>query len=105
MKNLFKNLVPVLAVLFTPVLAGAQSMALPGLDSVIMTVRQDITGFWAYSIVILSFVGAGVGYAFGESGGVVKKLGGIVMGGAIALGATQLVTTLYSGSGSGLLVS
>jgi type IV secretory pathway VirB2 component (pilin) len=105
MKKILKALAPFLGVLMTPALALAdQAMTITTVDSVIYTIRQDVTGFWAYSIVTLAFVAAGVGYAFGEQGGIIKKLGGVVMGGAIAIGAGQLVTTLYVGSGNGALI-
>jgi len=105
MKKILKALAPFFGVLMTPALALAnQGMRISTVDSVIYTIEQDVTGFWAYAIVTLAFVAAGVAYALGEQGGIIKKLGAVVMGGAIAIGAAQLVTSLYSGSGNGALI-
>ena len=87
--------------LLSPVSAFAGTAGTLGpLDNTIMIVRQDLTGFWAFTLVTISLVVAGVMLAMGEQGGVVKKLGGVVMGGAIALGATSLISSLFTTTGA-----
>lgn len=76
-----------------------QAVSIPVIDNIMLTIRTDITGFWAYTISVLAFVGAGVSFAFGEQGSIFKKLGGIVMGGAIALGSAMLVSSLFLSTG------
>lgn len=101
--SLFKaNLFSALVLLLTaPVSAFAGTAGTLGpLDNTIMIVRQDLTGFWAYTLVTIALVVAGVMLAMGESGGTVKKLGGVVMGGAIALGATSLIGALFTTTGA-----
>ena len=87
--------------LISPVSAFAGTAGTLGpLDNTIMIVRQDMTGFWAFTLVTISLVVAGVMLAMGEQGGIVKKLGGVVMGGAIALGATSLISSLFTTTGA-----
>lgn len=82
-----------------PAFAVNQAESIPVIDNIMLTIRTDITGFWAYTIIVLAFVGAGVSFAFGEQGSIFKKLGGIVMGGAIALGSAMLVSSLFASTG------
>lgn len=91
----------VLGAIFTtsPAWAVNQAESIPVIDSIMLTIRTDITGFWAYTIIVLAFVGAGVAFAMGEQGSIFKKLGGIVMGGALALGAATLVSSLFASTG------
>ena len=87
--------------LLSPVSAFAGTAGTLGpLDNTIMVVRNDLTGFWAYTLVTIALVVAGVLLAMGEQGGVVKKLGGVVMGGDIALGATSLISALFTTTGA-----
>lgn len=87
--------------IMSPISAFAGTAGTLGpLDNTIMVVRNDLTGFWAYTLVTIALVVAGVLLAMGEQGGVVKKLGGVVMGGAIALGSTSLISALFTTTGS-----
>lgn len=91
----------VFVALISPVSAFAGTAGTLGpLDNTIMIVRNDLTGFWAFTLVTIALVVAGVLLAMGEQGGVVKKLGGVVMGGAIALGATSLISSLFTTTGA-----
>lgn len=87
---------------FMPVsaFASADTPMFSAIDTTLMTIEQDVTGFWAHTIVVIMFVVGGLGLMFGEGGGAVKKLGGYVMGGAIALGAGSLVTQVFAGTGA-----
>lgn len=80
--------------------ASANTPMFSAIDTTLMTIEQDVTGFWAHTIVVIMFVVGGLGLMFGEGGGAVKKLGGYVMGGAIALGAGSLVTQVFAGTGA-----
>jgi type IV secretory pathway VirB2 component (pilin) len=82
-----------------PAFALSQTGSLGSLDTTLLTIRQDITGFWAYTITIFAIILAGAAWAFGEGGGAVKKLAPVVMGGALITGATQLIGTLFGGNG------
>ena len=50
----------------------------------------------------IGFLIAGVALMFGESGGMSRKIVGLVVGGAVVFGVAPLITTLFEGS-SGLL--
>jgi type IV secretory pathway VirB2 component (pilin) len=50
----------------------------------------------------IAFLIAGVVLMFGESGGMSRKVVGLVVGGAVVFGVAPLITTLFEGS-SGLL--
>lgn len=109
MRNFFSKLGRTIAsfsaftglILLSPIAAFAgETGTLGPLDTTIMNVRNDLTGFWAYSLVTIALVVAGVMLAMGEQGGTVKKLGGVVMGGAIALGSTTLITVLFTPTGA-----
>jgi type IV secretory pathway VirB2 component (pilin) len=97
-----KNLLfPLALMLFGPISAFAGTgMTIAPVDTTIQKVAQDLTGFWAYTLVTIAIVVAGVMLAMGEGGGPIKKLGGVIMGGAIALGATENVSTLYTPTGA-----
>lgn len=82
-----------------PAFALSQTGTLGNVDSTLLTIRQDITGFWAYTITIFAIILAGAAWAFGEGGGAVKKLAPVIMGGALITGATQLIGSVFGGSG------
>lgn len=82
-----------------PAFALSQTGTLGNIDSTLLTIRNDITGFWAYTITIFAIILAGAAWAFGEGGGAIKKLAPVVMGGALITGASQLIMTLFGGNG------
>lgn len=77
--------------------AATQTGTIPFLDNVMMTIKDDFTGFWAYTITTLGVVFAGVKYAMTGS---LETIGRVVFGGAIMLGSVQIIGFLYSGSGA-----
>ena len=83
-----------------PSFAATMTGTMGPLDNTLMRIEQDITGFWAYTLVTIALVVAGVMFAMGEAQGTMKKLGGIVMGGAIALGSTSMITSVFGGVGA-----
>lgn len=103
-KGFMKSVLSFLGVIFVlgPANAFAANTAgtMGPLDTTLMRIEQDITGFWAYTLVTIALVVAGVMFAMGESGQTMKKLGGIVMGGAIALGSAQMITAVFGGVGA-----
>lgn len=82
-----------------PAFALSQTESLGPIDNTILTIRNDITGFWAYTITIFAIILAGVAWAFGEGGGAVKKIAPVIMGGALITGATQLIMPLFGANG------
>jgi type IV secretory pathway VirB2 component (pilin) len=53
-------------------------------------------------LATIAFLIAGVIWMFGESGGMSRKAGGLVVGGAIVFGVAPTITGLFEGS-SGVL--
>lgn len=88
-----------LGVLLAPMSAMAATTGTMGtLDNTILMVREDLTGFWAYTLIVVAFVIGGISFALGGDREIVKKIGMIVMGGALALGATSLIPAVFSTS-------
>lgn len=88
----FWNRFIAIAALLMPGSAFAQS-AMPW-ESPLSHLSQAFTGTTATLLLTIAFAGAGLAFAFGEQGGFARKAAGVVFGGAIAFGATNLVGLL-----------
>lgn len=94
-------LVPILLLLPTVALASPGGAGLPW-ESTFETILSSIQGL-ATPIITIAIIVAAFALMFGESGGMSRKIVGIVVGGAAALGAAGVVSTLFE-SGAGLLL-
>lgn len=74
--------------------SAANAQSLPW-ESTLQRVRTSIEGPVATGFVVLGIVGSGFAYLMGESGSVFKKCAAVALGGAFALGAAQIVSTLF----------
>lgn len=97
---------PALTTLATMLLLPAVALASPGgaglpWESTFETIFQSVQGL-APIFVGIAVIIAFVALMYGEGGGMSRKAVNIVVGGAGALGAASVVTTLFEG-GSGLL--
>lgn len=68
-------------------------------ETPIQNVLDSITGPVAKAAGIMAIVIAGLGFAFGESGGLMRKVMGIVFGLAIAFAAAQWGMTFFGFAG------
>jgi type IV secretion system protein VirB2 len=68
-------------------------------ETPLQNVLDSITGPVAKAAGIIAIVIAGLGFAFGESGGLMRKIMGIVFGLAIAFAATQWGMTFFGFAG------
>lgn len=87
-------------------LAPATAFAAPGgaglpWESSFETILTSIQGMAGVFVTIAILI-AGCALMFGESGGMSRKVVGIVVGGAAVFGVTSVVSTLFEGGG-GLL--
>lgn len=94
--------VALLSILFpaTAFAAPAGGGGLPW-ESSFSKILDSIQGM-APVFATIAFIIMGLVWMFGESGGMSRKLVGIVVGGAIVFGVAPLITTLFEG-GSGVL--
>jgi type IV secretion system protein TrbC len=76
---------------FAAVAAGG---ALPW-DTPLTTLQTDLQGPVAYAITTAAVIGTGIMWSVSEHGTGVRKMSSLAFGGACALGATQLMTTLF----------
>jgi type IV secretory pathway VirB2 component (pilin) len=94
------------AIIAALLLAPAVALASPGgaglpWESTFETILSSMQGI-ATPIITIAIIVAAFALMFGEAGGMSRKVVGIVVGGAGALGAAGVVSTLFE-SGSGLL--
>ena len=82
--------------------AVAAGGALPW-DMPLNTLQTDLQGPVAHAVTTAAIIGTGLTWAFSEHGTGVRKLSSMAFGGAAALGATQLMTTLFPLGGAALL--
>lgn len=93
--------------LLAVLLASTPALAAPGggaglpWESSFQTILDSVQGM-APIFVTVAILIAGFALAFGESGGMSRKVVYIVVGGATAFGAAGVVSTLFEG-GAGLL--
>jgi type IV secretory pathway VirB2 component (pilin) len=76
---------------FAAVAAGG---ALPW-DGPLTTLQNDLQGPVAHAITTAAVIGTGIMWSVSEHGTGVRKMSSLAFGGSCALGATQLMTTLF----------
>jgi type IV secretion system protein TrbC len=76
---------------FAAVAAGG---ALPW-DAPLTTLQNDLQGPVAHAITTAAIIGTGIMWSVSEHGTGVRKMSSLAFGGSCALGATQLMTTLF----------
>ena len=76
---------------FAAVAAGG---ALPW-DAPLTTLQNDLQGPVAHAITTAAIIGTGIMWSVSEHGTRVRKMSSLAFGGSCALGATQLMTTLF----------
>jgi type IV secretory pathway VirB2 component (pilin) len=74
--------------------AVAGGGALPW-DPPLITLQNDLQGPVAHAITTAAIIGTGITWSVSEHGTGVRKMSALAFGGAAALGATQLMTTLF----------
>jgi type IV secretory pathway VirB2 component (pilin) len=84
--------------LFAPTAAFAAGTGMPW-ETPIQNVLDSITGPVLKAAAIIAIVLAGVGFAMGETGGIMRRIFGIVFGVAIAFAATQWGVTFFGFAG------
>ncbi|MDR2017922.1 MAG: TrbC/VirB2 family protein [Syntrophobacterales bacterium] len=86
------------AILLLPVLAHAASSGLPW-ESPLQRILDSITGPVAKIAGVLAIALTGLGLAFGEGGGLMKKALGIVFGLSIAFSASTFGLAFFGFTG------
>jgi type IV secretion system protein TrbC len=81
---------------FAAIAAGG---ALPW-DTPLTTLQTDLQGPVAHAITTAAVIGTGIMWSVSEHGTGVRKMSSLAFGGACALGATQLMTTLFPMGGA-----
>jgi type IV secretory pathway VirB2 component (pilin) len=84
------------------VFAAIAGGALPW-DAPLTTLQNDLQGPVAHAITTAAIIGTGLTWSFSEHGTGTRKMSAVAFGGAAALGATQLMTTLFPIAGGALL--
>ena len=79
--------------------AGAGGGALPW-DTPLQTITTDMTGPTAHGVTTVAAVLGGLAWAHSEHGAGIRKLSAVGFGGAIGLGATQLINTVFPFAGA-----
>jgi len=74
-------------------LATATGPAMPW-DGPLTTLRDNLTGTVAHVVITAAIVITGLLFAFTEAGQGARKLFGVALGGAIALGAVTFMTSM-----------
>lgn len=69
-------------------------------DSALTALETDISGPVAHALLLIAIIVTGLAWGFGEHGSSMRKVMGIAAGGAIALGASSLITGLGLTSGA-----
>jgi type IV secretory pathway VirB2 component (pilin) len=81
---------------FAAIAAGG---ALPW-DQPLTTLQTDLQGPVAHAITTAAVIGTGIMWSVSEHGTGVRKMSSLAFGGTCALGATQLMTTLFPMGGA-----
>ena len=81
------------------VFAAVAGGALPW-DAPLTTLQTDLQGPVAHAITTAAVIGTGIMWSVSEHGTGVRKMSSLAFGGACALGATQLMTTLFPMGGA-----
>lgn len=101
--------------LIQAMLAGGAYLALAGVahasgtsmpwEGPLSTIQDSLTGPVASFIAVVAFLASGAVLAFGGGGDGMRKFIWAVFGVAIALGAAQVVTSLFGTSGGSMLAA
>jgi type IV secretory pathway VirB2 component (pilin) len=89
-----------LAISATSVMAAAAGGGVLPWDGPITTITADMTGPVAHGVTIAAIILAGMAWAHTEHGSGARKLSAVGFGGAVALGATQLMTAVFPFAGA-----
>ncbi|MGH7812391.1 MAG: TrbC/VirB2 family protein [Candidatus Binataceae bacterium] len=69
-------------------------------DAPLTALQTDLQGPVAHAITTAAVIGTGLMWAVSEHGTGVRKMSSLAFGGACALGATQVMTTLFPMAGA-----
>jgi type IV secretory pathway VirB2 component (pilin) len=69
-------------------------------DVPLMTLQTDLQGPVAHAVTTAAIIGTGILWSVTEHGTGVRKMSALAFGGSCALGATQLMTTLFPMGGA-----
>jgi len=69
-------------------------------DAPLMTLQTDLEGPVAHAITTAAIIGTGLTWSVSEHGTGVRKMSAVAFGGAAALGAATLMTTLFPMGGA-----
>ncbi len=72
-------------------------------DVPLVTLQNDLQGPVAHAITTAAIIGTGLTWSFSEHCTGTRRMSAVAFGGAAALGATQLMTTLFPLAGGALL--
>jgi len=89
--------VSVLALFATPAFASSSSTTMPW-DSILTTIKDDLTGPVATTIAVIACVVFGLGMAMGQEGSSMKKGMTILFGLALAITGATTVVGIFGGS-------
>jgi type IV secretory pathway VirB2 component (pilin) len=64
-------------------------------DQPLNTIQNDLQGTVAHAATTIAVIAAGLTWTFSEHGTGARKMSAVALGGAGALGATQLITALF----------
>ena len=64
-------------------------------DATLTTLQTDLQGTVAHSITTAAVIGTGIMWGVSEHGTGIRKMSAVAFGGAAALGATTVMTTLF----------
>ena len=78
----------------------AQAFATTGIgvlpwDQALNTIQLDLQGTVAHAVTTMAVIGAGLTWAFSEHCTGARRMSAVAVGGAGALGATQLILALF----------
>ncbi len=76
------------------VIAATTAGVLPW-DTPLTTLQNDLQGPVAHAVTTSAIIGTGIMWSVSEHGTGVRKMSAVAFGGAAALGATTLMTTLF----------
>jgi type IV secretory pathway VirB2 component (pilin) len=88
------------AVAVVTILWPAQALATTGIgvlpwDVPLAMIQEDLQGAVAHAATTIAVIGCGLTWTFSEHGTGARKMSAVALGGAAALGATQLMTALF----------
>ncbi len=88
------------AVAVATILWPAQALATTGIgtlpwDAPLATIQGDLQGTVAHAATTIAVIASGLTWTFSEHGTGARKMSAVALGGAAALGATQLMTALF----------